>query len=174
MLQKVEQLLYMCKVVIHCGMGKKLGARSTSNEEWPSVEGVPSPFQILAVLSDPNSVKILKMAYSGLKVNSLGFGGNLSLRQYYARMKRLTALGLIKKQGKHIYKTTCLGSLIYNTQKEVEDKAGRVQPPHKIIKRPHNGVKYPAARRGRGDDLYVGINYDTISSDDYRTKVEHY
>lgn len=93
-----------------------MGARSTSNDGWPSVERVPTPFQILTTLSDPHSVKILKMAYSGLKVSSSGFGGNFSRRQYYTRLKRLIALGLIKKQGKYIYKTTSLGSLIYNTQ----------------------------------------------------------
>ena len=93
-----------------------MGARSATNDEWSSVEEVPTPFQILTILSDPNSVKILKMAYSGLKVSSSGFGGNLSRRQYYTRLKRLSALGLIKKQGRYIYKTTSLGSLIYNSQ----------------------------------------------------------
>lgn len=90
-----------------------MGTNQDSNEAQSS--SVPTPFQIFTILSDPASVKILKMAYSGLKVNSSNFIGNLSRRQYYPRLKRLSTLGLIKKQGKQIYKTTSFGSLLYNS-----------------------------------------------------------
>jgi hypothetical protein len=60
---------------------------------------------------------------SGLKADSSNFvGGNLTKRQYYSRLKRLTALGLVERQGRSIYRATSLGSLICKSHIQSLDK----------------------------------------------------
>jgi hypothetical protein len=75
----------------------------------------PNARQIFTVLSDPSSVKMLTTSYSGLKADSSNFVGNLTKRQYYSRLRQLTDLGLVERQGKHMYRTTSLGSLVYKS-----------------------------------------------------------
>lgn len=89
--------------------------RSISIDKQSETKEAPNASQIFTLLSDPASVKMLATAYSGLKVNSSNFVGNLSQRQYYPRLRRLIGLGLVEKRGKVMYRTTSLGSLIYNS-----------------------------------------------------------
>jgi hypothetical protein len=73
----------------------------------------------------------LKVAYTGLKANSSNFVGNLSKRQFYTRLKRLCDLGLVEKRGvagaqgggKSMYRTTSLGSIIYNGHIQTMEQA---------------------------------------------------
>jgi predicted transcriptional regulator len=61
------------------------------------------------------------MAYFGFKGSSLNYEGNISKKQFYARLKRLRDLGFIEKRDSY-YRTTTFGSLIYNGQiKTLED-----------------------------------------------------
>jgi predicted transcriptional regulator len=61
------------------------------------------------------------MAYFGLKGSSMSYKGNISKKQFYARLKRLRDIGVIEKRNS-VYKTTTFGSLIYNGQiKALED-----------------------------------------------------
>ena len=77
--------------------------------------------QIFATLADRHSLNIVKMAYFGLKGSSMSYKGNISKKQFYARLKRLREIGVIEKRNS-IYKTTTFGSLIYNGQiKALED-----------------------------------------------------
>jgi hypothetical protein len=77
--------------------------------------------QVFATLADRHSLNILKMAYFGLKASSISYKGNISKKQFYARLKRLRDIGVIEKRNS-IYKTTTFGSLIYNGQiKALED-----------------------------------------------------
>ena len=73
-----------------------------SNNRQSGSEEAPNASQILSVLSDPASVKMLSTAYSGLRADSSNLVGNLSLRQYYPHLRRLTRLGLVKKGGKYM------------------------------------------------------------------------
>ena len=82
-------------------------------------ETVPDSFELFSLLSDRGSVNLLKAAYTGLKTNSSNFVGNLSKRQYYTRLRRLCDFGMIEKRdvgvaGMSMYRTTTLGSIIYN------------------------------------------------------------
>jgi predicted transcriptional regulator len=61
------------------------------------------------------------MAYFGFKGSSMNYEGNISKKQFYARLKRLRELGFIEKRDS-FYRTTTFGSLIYNGQiKTLED-----------------------------------------------------
>jgi hypothetical protein len=91
---------------------------------------VPESSQLFAMLSDRGSVNLLKAAYTGLKANSSSFVGNLSKRQFYTRLKRLCDLGLVEKRGvgtqgtgKPMYRTTSLGSIIYNGHIQTMEQA---------------------------------------------------
>lgn len=91
---------------------------------------VPDSFQLFSILSDRGSVNLLKAAYTGLKTNSSNFVGNLSKRQFYTRLRRLCDLGLIEKRdvgvtgtGKSMYRTTSLGSIIYNGHIDTMEQA---------------------------------------------------
>ena len=91
---------------------------------------VPDSFQLFSLLSDRGSVNLLKAAYTGLKTNSSNFVGNLSKRQFYTRLRRLCDFGLIEKRdvgvtgsGKSMYRTTSLGSIIYNGHIETMEQA---------------------------------------------------
>jgi hypothetical protein len=87
----------------------------SNNDNNSNSKSAPNARQIFTVLSDPSSVKMLTTSYSGLKADSSNFLGNLTKRQYYSRLRRLTALGLVEKEGKNMYRTTSLGSLIYKS-----------------------------------------------------------
>src|SRR5215212_3861074 len=77
--------------------------------------------QVFATLADRHSLNIVKMAYFGLKGSSMSYKGNISKKQFYARLKRLREIGVIEKRNS-IYETTTFGSLIYNGQiKALED-----------------------------------------------------
>jgi predicted transcriptional regulator len=77
--------------------------------------------QVFAALADRHTINILKMAYVGLKGSSISYKGNISKKQFYARLKRLREMGIIEKRGS-FYRTTTFGSLIYNGQiKALED-----------------------------------------------------
>ena len=69
--------------------------------------------QVFAPLSDRHSINIIKMAYFGFKGSAMSYEGNLSKKQFYARLKRLLDLGFIEKRNS-VYRTTTFGSLIYN------------------------------------------------------------
>ena len=91
---------------------------------------VPDSFELFSLLSDRGSVNLLKAAYTGLKTNSSNFVGNLSKRQFYTRLRRLCDFGLIEKRdlgvtgsGKSMYRTTSLGSIIYNGHIETMEQA---------------------------------------------------
>jgi hypothetical protein len=91
---------------------------------------VPDSFELFSLLSDRGSVNLLKAAYTGLKSNSSNFVGNLSKRQFYTRLRRLCDLGLVEKRdvgvpgrGKSMYRTTSLGSIIYNGHIETMEQA---------------------------------------------------
>src|SRR5829696_6744057 len=76
--------------------------------------------QVFATLADRHSLNIVKMAYFGLKGSSMSYKGNISKKQFYARLKRLREIGVIEKRNS-IYKTTTFGSLIYNGQIKAVD-----------------------------------------------------
>lgn len=77
--------------------------------------------EIFSILSDRISSNILKSAYSGLRASSTNYIGNISKKQLYVRLKRLREAGLIEKR-EAFYRTTTLGSLIYNGHiKTLED-----------------------------------------------------
>src|SRR5919199_2455683 len=69
--------------------------------------------EIFSILSDRIASNILKSAYSGLKASSTNYVGTISKKQFYVRLKRLREAGLIEKRDS-FYRTTTLGSLIYN------------------------------------------------------------
>src|ERR687885_1791528 len=69
--------------------------------------------EIFSILSDRISSNILKSAYSGLRASSKNYIGKISKKQFYVRLKRLREAGLIEKRD-NFYRTTTLGSLIYN------------------------------------------------------------
>jgi DNA-binding transcriptional ArsR family regulator len=69
--------------------------------------------EIFSILSDRISSNILKSAYSGLRASSTNYIGKISKKQFYVRLKRLREAGLIEKRDS-FYRTTTLGSLIYN------------------------------------------------------------
>lgn len=80
-----------------------------------------TPEQIFSILSDKDSVGLLKEAYVR-KLNSSKYVGKLSKKQIYTKLKRLATAGLIEKRENSYYRATTLGSLIYNGHvKTIED-----------------------------------------------------
>jgi hypothetical protein len=69
--------------------------------------------QIFTVLSDNTSLNILKTAYAG-RLTSSNYVGKLSKKQFYTKLKRLSKAGLVEKREDLYYRTTTLGSLVYN------------------------------------------------------------
>ena len=77
---------------------------------------------IFSILSDRISSNILKSAYSGVRASSTNYIGKISKKQFYVRLKRLREAGLIEKRDS-FYRTTTLGSLIYNGHIKTLDEA---------------------------------------------------
>jgi hypothetical protein len=69
--------------------------------------------QIFTVLSDNTSVNLMKTAYAG-RLTSSNYVGKLSKKQFYTKLKRLCNTGLVEKRDDAYYRTTTLGSLVYN------------------------------------------------------------
>jgi len=93
-----------------------MGARRLKFERTKvKPKSVPSTYQIFAGLSDPLMARMLKIAYSGVKDDFSNVAGKLSKRQYVTRLKRLKDLGLVEKKEDNMYRTTTLGSLVYNS-----------------------------------------------------------
>jgi DNA-binding transcriptional ArsR family regulator len=78
--------------------------------------------EIFSILSDKISSNILKSAYSGLRASSTNYITKISKKQFYVRLKRLREAGLIEKRDT-FYRTTTLGSLIYNGHIKTLDEA---------------------------------------------------
>jgi len=77
--------------------------------------------QVFAVLSDRPSLNILKVAFHGRLCFS-NYAGKLSKKQFYTKLKRLYNAGLVEKGEDSYYRTTTLGSLVYNGHvKTLED-----------------------------------------------------
>ncbi|MDQ6864093.1 MAG: hypothetical protein M3044_09735, partial [Thermoproteota archaeon] len=77
--------------------------------------------QIFTVLSDSTSVNLMKTAYAG-RLTSSNYVGKLSKKQFYTKLKRLCNTGLVEKREDAYYRTTTLGSLVYNGHvKTLED-----------------------------------------------------
>lgn len=77
--------------------------------------------QIFTVLSDSTSVGLMKTAYAG-RLTSSNYVGKLSKKQFYTKLKRLCNTGLVEKREDAYYRTTTLGSLVYNGHvKTLED-----------------------------------------------------
>jgi hypothetical protein len=77
--------------------------------------------QVFTVLSDNTSVNLLKTAYAG-RLTSSNYVGKLSKKQFYTKLKRLCNTGLVEKREDAYYRTTTLGSLVYNGHvKTLED-----------------------------------------------------
>jgi hypothetical protein len=63
----------------------------------------------------------LKTAYAG-RLTSSNYVGKLSKKQFYTKLKRLCNTGLVEKREDAYYRTTTLGSLVYNGHvKTLED-----------------------------------------------------
>jgi DNA-binding HxlR family transcriptional regulator len=69
--------------------------------------------EIFTVLSDRTSLGLIKTAYAG-KLNFSNYVGTLSKKQFYTKLKRLCNSGLVEKREESYYRTTTLGSLVYN------------------------------------------------------------
>jgi len=69
--------------------------------------------QIFTVLSDNTSLNLMKTAYAG-RLTSSNYIGKLSRKQFYTKLKRLCKSGLVEKREDASYRTTTLGSLVYN------------------------------------------------------------
>jgi hypothetical protein len=69
--------------------------------------------QIFTVLSDNTSLNLMKTAYTG-RLTSSNYVGKLSKKQFYTKLKRLCNTGLVEKREDAYYRTTTLGSLVYN------------------------------------------------------------
>ena len=69
--------------------------------------------QVFAVLSDRSSLDILKATYQG-RLRFSNYSGKLSKKQFYTKLKRLCNTGLVEKREDAHYRTTTLGSLVYN------------------------------------------------------------
>ncbi|MDQ6667647.1 MAG: hypothetical protein M3Y53_05400 [Thermoproteota archaeon] len=77
--------------------------------------------QIFTVLSDNTSVNLMKTAYAG-RLTASNYVGKLSKKQFYTKLKRLCNTGLVEKREDAYYRTTTLGSLVYNGHvKTLED-----------------------------------------------------
>src|SRR5215471_9988634 len=69
--------------------------------------------QIFTILSDNASLNLIKVAYSG-RLTFSNYVGKLSKKQFYTKLKRLCNTGLVEKRQDASYRTTTLGSLVYN------------------------------------------------------------
>ena len=69
--------------------------------------------QIFTILSDNASLNLIKVAYSG-RLTFSNYVGKLSKKQFYTKLKRLCNTGLVEKREDASYRTTTLGSLLYN------------------------------------------------------------
>ncbi|HYA83434.1 MAG TPA: hypothetical protein VEH06_08295 [Candidatus Bathyarchaeia archaeon] len=69
--------------------------------------------QIFTILSDNTSLNLIKAAYTG-RLTFSNYVGKLSKKQFYTKLKRLCNTGLVEKREDASYRTTTLGSLIYN------------------------------------------------------------
>ena len=78
--------------------------------------------EIFSILSDRISRNIIKSTYSGLRVSSSNYIGKISKKQFYVRLRRLRKAGLIEKRD-NFYRTTTLGTLIYNGHIKTLDDA---------------------------------------------------
>jgi hypothetical protein len=77
--------------------------------------------QIFTVLSDNTSLHLMKTAYAG-RLTSSNYVGKISKKQFYTKLKRLCNTGLVEKREDAYYRTTTLGSLVYNGHvKTLED-----------------------------------------------------
>jgi DNA-binding transcriptional ArsR family regulator len=69
--------------------------------------------QIFTILSDNTSLNLIKGAYTG-RLTFSSYFGKLSKKQFYTKLKRLRNTGLVEKREDASYRTTTLGSLVYN------------------------------------------------------------
>ena len=69
--------------------------------------------QIFTILSDNTSLSLMKAAYAG-RLTLSNYVGKLSKKQFYTKLKRLRNTGLVEKRDDASYRTTTLGSLVYN------------------------------------------------------------
>jgi predicted transcriptional regulator len=93
------------------GVRSKLGA----GDARVQLKIVPSSYQIYSALSDPVMVRMLGIAYSGVKGDFSNVVGKLTRRQYLSRLRRLRDMGLVENRGDQTYGTTSLGALVYNS-----------------------------------------------------------
>lgn len=93
-----------------------------NNDNHSNSKSAPNASQIFEVLADPISVKMLTNSYTGLKADLSNFVGNLTERQYYSRLRRLRDLGLVERQGRSMYRTTSLGSILSKSLIQSLDK----------------------------------------------------
>lgn len=77
---------------------------------------------IFSILADRHSVNILKAAFSGMRASSTNYVSNLSKKQFYVRLKRLSDAGLIEKRDS-FYRTTTFGSLVFHSQVRTMEEA---------------------------------------------------
>src|SRR6476620_6293385 len=77
---------------------------------------------IFSILADRHSVNILKAAFSGMRASSTNYVSNLSKKQFYVRLKRLSDAGLIEKR-ESFYRTTTFGSLVFHSQVRTMEEA---------------------------------------------------
>lgn len=91
---------------------RRKSATSSAKDQFKLV---PNSYQIYSVLSDPVMVRMLEIAYSGVKGDFSNIVGKLTKRQYLYRLRRLRDLGLVEKKEDRMYGTTSLGALIYNS-----------------------------------------------------------
>ncbi len=84
----------------------------TKSEEIHIINGELTT--LLRLLSNPDALKILYRAETGIK-NSTYAREELGLTQkkYYSRLKELTDTGLVKKKG-GVYRQTALGKMVYD------------------------------------------------------------
>lgn len=90
-------------------------SKSGAGSDKVQLKIVPSSYQIYSVLSDPLMVRMLGIAYSGVKGDFSNVVGKLTKRKYLSRLRRLRDLGLVEKKEGRMYGTTSLGALIYNS-----------------------------------------------------------
>jgi predicted transcriptional regulator len=87
---------------------------------WKMVQQIEST-QIFAILSDKSTLNLLRTAYEGSLTLS-SYLGRLSKKQFYTKLKHLCNTGLVEKREDAYYRTTTLGSLVYNGHvKTLED-----------------------------------------------------
>jgi hypothetical protein len=97
-------------------------------------ETVTASQHIFSLLSDRQSLNIIKSAYSGFTTSSFLISNplahNISKKQFYVKLKRLRDAGLIEKSSSlsrssynnNKYQTTTFGSLVYNSIIKALDK----------------------------------------------------